>query len=249
MRHHDEEEAGKLNAEQWQLDLLKLNPSYVSWGPHEDYMWNEKEGWDGRVINDTWKDFGPWKLDEYNECVNFYFSVVRASEECPACGGNGYHKDAQHVVNSFYAHMNARGEHWNDKITQDEVQALMDSGRLSGFTRGKPEGHVPTAAEVNAAQNSRGFMGHDGINRWILTKARLTRLGLPVKCDQCGGDGSVFTAPAAHVTLTLWMLHPRKGCSRGVEVSLIEQSDLPAVFAFLREAAERNSKRFSAIPT
>jgi len=89
MRVYDEEEAAELNAERWQLDLLNLNPSYVHWGPHEDYMWKEKEGWDGRVINDTWADFGPWPLDEYNECVNFYFSVIRDSKDCPTCGGNG----------------------------------------------------------------------------------------------------------------------------------------------------------------
>lgn len=249
MRHYDQDEAGKLNAEQWQLDLIKLNPGYVSWGPHEDYMWKEGKSWDSSVIMPTWSEFGPWKLDEYNECVNFYFSVIRNSNDCPTCGGNGYHRDAQEVVSTFYAHMNERGEHWNDKITQDEVQALMDSGRLSDFTRGKPEGCVPTAADVNAAQNTRGFMGHDGINRLILTKARLERLGLPVLCDHCGGSGSVFTAPEAHVTLTLWMLHPRKGCSRGVEIERVEQSDLPSIFAFLREAAERNAQRFSAIPS
>lgn len=247
MRFYDKDESTELNADDWQLDLLKLNPSYVGWRPHEDYMCKKGQGWDSRVINATWGEFGPWKLDEYNECVNFYFSVIRASKECPECGGNGYHKDAQKVVNSFYAHMNERGEHWNDKITQDEVQALMDSGRLSDFTRGKPEGYVPTAAEVNAAQNTCGFMGHDGINRWILTNARLERLGLPVLCDHCGGDGSVFVEPAAHVTLTLWMLHPRKGCSRGVEIERVDQADLPAIFEFLQEAAERNAQRFSAI--
>jgi len=240
MRVYDEEDAAKLNAERWQLDLLNLNPSYVHWGPHEDYMWKEKEGWDGRVINDTWADFGPWTLDEYNECVNFYFSVIRDSKDCPTCGGNGYHPDAQGVVNTFYAHMNERGEHWNDKITQDELEALIEGGRVKAGT---------TVEEVNA-QNRPGTraMGHDAINSLILTSARLKRLGVTEKCPECGGDGSVFTTPAAHVTLTLWMLHPRKGCSRGVEVSRVEEADLPAIFAWLNEAATRNAQRFSKLP-
>jgi hypothetical protein len=42
MRKYDENTAKKLNAEQWQLDLPKLNPDYVHWGPHEDYMWKER---------------------------------------------------------------------------------------------------------------------------------------------------------------------------------------------------------------
>src|SRR5574340_300244 len=239
MRIYDENDAAELNAEPWQIDLLNLNPSYVCWGPHEDYMWKENEGWDGRVINETWTAFGPWALDSYNECVNFYFSVIRDSMDCPSCGGNGYHPDAQEVVNSFYAHMNPRGVYWNDKITQDELEALIEGGRVNAGV---------TVDEVNAENRpgARG-MGHDGINRWILTSARLKRLGIPERCPECGGSGSVFTAPAAHVTLTLWMLHPRKGCSRGVEISRVEQNDLPAIFTWLKQAADRNAYRFNKI--
>lgn len=244
MRNYDEEEVGILNAEPWQTDLLKLNPSYVHWGPHEDYMWKEKDGWDSRIISESWAKFGPWTLDEYNECVNFYFSVDRASKECPCCGGNGYHPKAQNVVNTFYSHMNPQGEHWNDKITEDEVKALLDAGRLHDFAR---DGKLPIAAQVNASQG-RGFMGHDAINRYILIEARLDRLGLPKTCEDCDGRGYVFTAPSAHVSLTLWMLHPRKGCSRGVEVSRVEKDDLPAIFEWLHEAAKRNAERFSLLP-
>ncbi len=182
MRNYDQDDAARLNAKPWQTDLLKLNPSYVSWGPHEDYMGKEGEGWDSRVIKEKWSEFGPWGLDEMNECVNFYFSVNRAAKECPCCGGNGYHPDAHGVVNSFYRHMNDAGEHWNDKITDDEVKALLDAGRLMDWTR---KGITPTATEVNAAQNQRGFMGHDAINRWILIEARLKRLGLPKTCVEC----------------------------------------------------------------
>lgn len=245
MRNFDEENAAELNAEGWQLDLLKLNPAYVHWGPHEDYMWKEKDGWDSRIISESWNKFGPWSLDEMNECVNFYFSVDRATKECPCCGGSGYHLKSQDVVNTFYSHSNPRGEHWNDKITDDEVAALLEAGRLSDFTRG---GKVPTSREVNAAQG-HGFMGHDAINRHILIEARLKRLGIPITCDDCGGDGCVFTAEEARVSLTLWILHPRKGCSRGVEISLVEQDDLPAIYAWLSEAAKRNSERFAAIPS
>jgi hypothetical protein len=259
MRRFDEDDAKSLNAAEWQLDLLKANPDYVSWGPHEDYMWtkDDDQSWKSRQVFNTWADFGPWKLDELNECVNFYFSVNRESVECSTCGGDGYHPDAAGVVSTFYAHMNRAGEHWNDKITQDEVQALVDGGRLmdwthtfkagEGWTRNDPP-TIPTAAEVNAEQKGGGFFrSHDAINRSILIRTRLKRMGIPVTCPTCEGHGYVHTAPAAHVSLTLWWLHPRKGCSRGIEVTNIDQADLLAVQQFLRYAAQRNAQRFGLI--
>lgn len=248
---YDVAESEAIKAEQWQLDLLALNPDYVYWGPHEDYMWKEKGGWDSRQIFASWDEFGPWNLDELNECVNFYFSVNRENKECEVCKGDGYHKNARYVVDGFYQHSSHDGLFWHDKITQDEVQALVDAGRLRDFTHGKPEGYVPTAAEVNQAERHprRGFIGHDGINRSIIIRTRLNRLGIPVECDNCDGNGYVYTSDKPHVSLTLWMLHPRKGCSRGVEVNNIKQEDLPKVYAWLNKARERNNERFSKLPT
>lgn len=291
MRYFDEQEAGRLNAEPWQLDLLKANPGYLGWGPHEDYMWKKGDGWDSAVYHDTWASFGPWGLDDLNECVNFYFSVNRESKDCETCGGNGEHPDAQWVTQSWYSHsspfkhktfreqqaeavmsrfgskphellghgaypseellsryspefrsfceqMRTRGS-WCDDITQDECDRLISERRV-------PAGS--TAAQINAqnAPGARGF-GHDAINRWIVTKARCERFGIPYECQTCEGHGVVFTAPAAHVSLTLWWLHPRKGCSRGIEIKRIERGDLPAIQSFLRRAAEQNAQRFSGI--
>src|SRR3546814_12279893 len=87
MRYFDQEEAAGLNAEAWQIDLLACNPSYCSWGPSEDYMWKEGEGWNSRVVVPSWSDFG-WRLDDMNECANFYFEVSRGSKECPVCTGD-----------------------------------------------------------------------------------------------------------------------------------------------------------------
>jgi hypothetical protein len=44
--------------------------------------------------------------------------------------------------------------------------------------------------------------------------------------------------------LTLWMIHPRKGCSRGVEIKSLEEGDVPEAFRFLKHAARRNASRF-----
>lgn len=247
MRHYDADEAADLNGEQWQFDLLALNPGYVSWGPHEDYMWVRGEGWNSPIVVATWADFGPWALDDLNECVNFYFSVRRESKECPDCGGEGYAPEARKIANAFYRHSCEPGQTpWNNAITQDEVQALADARRLHHFTKNDPA-YVPTAAEVNAVQGD-GFRSHDAINRHILIRTRCARLGLTLQCPTCTGGGYVYTAEKANASLTLWWLHPRKGCSRGIEVTNLDQSDLPAVFAFLRDAASRNAARFASIP-
>ena len=239
MRYFDKDEAKRLNAERWQLDLLKLNPSYLSWGPHEDYM-IVKEGWSSSQIHATWKDFGPWQLDDLNECVNFYFSVDRANKECGTCHGDGYHPEAHPIAESFYSYSSPNGIGWNDKITQDEFEALKAKDRAREWK---------TVDECNRA-NAPGArsMGHDAINRWILIEARLKRLGLPKTCPTCEGHGHVFTADKANVSLTLWWLHPRKGCSRGVEITTIKKPELPKVFTFLRKAAKRNAARFANIP-
>lgn len=260
MRVYDEEEAAHLGAKPWQLELLGVNPSYVSWGPHEDYMWKDEGGWDSPQIFPTWAEFGSWQLNELNECASFYFHIERDSEECPDCGGSGYHPSARKIVKTFYRHMcHEVGEPpsaaWCDKITQDEVQALVDAGRLRDFTHEFVAGQgwkprvpavAPTAAEVNAWQSGQR-LGHDAINRHILTAQRIKRvLGLEDhRCPRCEGHG--YTAPEPRLCLTMWWMHPRKGASRGIEVSSLTRDDLPAVQAFLAEAAERNAARFANI--
>lgn len=156
----------------------------------------------------------------------------------------------------FCEAMRTGNGYWNDKITQDEADALEASGRLTFLSGAKwdPEkrehvgGKPVTAAQVNAVQRPVGINSHDGINRGILIEARLERLDLPRTCPKCEGHGSVFTEPEGHLGLVLWVLHPRKGCSRGVHIKHLDQEELPKVYALLRGAAKRNAERFSKIP-
>lgn len=129
MRTYNFEESAELGAEQWQIDLVKANPDYTCWGPHEDYMATRGQGWSDSQVFHSWNAFGPWGLDDLNECVNFYFSVL----------------------------------------------------------------------------------------------------------------------PGPSLCLTLWMLHPRKGCSRGVEISRVEPSEIPSILSWLKIAADRNASRFSKL--
>lgn len=116
---------------------------------------------------------------------------------CAACGGRGTNLLTRKIEDEFYAHGLDRRLRWCDNITQDEVQALLDKGRLMDLThrwdkeqnRYVPTGHIPTAGEVNAWE--RSSFGHDGINRGILVKCRATRLGVFGLCPTCDGEGCV----------------------------------------------------------
>src|SRR5690606_19662190 len=96
------------------------------------------------------------------------------------------------------------------------------------------------------AQSGRG-LGHDAINRSILIEARCKRLGVPVRCPECKGHGYLYTQEDTSLALVYWLIHPRKGASRGVEIKNIKREQLPEVFAFLKEAHDRNAKRFSKV--
>lgn len=250
MRSYDPQDADDVKtaqdtrAEPWMLECIAMNPAYVHWGPYEDYMCSKDEGWGGRVIVDDWKAFGPWSLDDLNECANFYFYVERDSINCEACGQSGLNPASHAVAEDFYDFART-GRRWVDNITQDEADALVAEGRLTDFTRNGIA--RPTAEQVNAWSRGGGF-GHDAINRWILVETRCKRLGVWGECSACGGSGSIYTSETARLGLVLWMLHPRKGASRGVDVKNITRETLPQAIGWLRDAGKRNAERFGKLP-
>jgi hypothetical protein len=118
--------------------------------------------------------------------------------ECRACGGSGYNPATRAIADDFYDFART-GRQWCDKITQDEVAALIAEGRLHDFThRFEPgKGWVKIEPEPVVSANavnewSRGGMGHDALNRIILIEARATRLGVYGKCAACDGHGYYF---------------------------------------------------------
>ena len=265
---YDKEDLKKLNVKQWQLDLLKLNPEYVYWGNYEDYMWRDDKGWESRCFLDSFKDM--WELDEYNECVNFYFELYRENHRCPICNGQGLNESTLDLYNTWYKHLNYQNYSWSDKLEKEEVLALAKEGRLHNFYKGlhvyfdkernKWKIHnykknkdfyvnrikLPSPEEVNDFY--RSGMGHDSINCWICVEARAKKLGVYGKCDNEGCDnGFIYDEEKGKVALQLWILHPRKGCSKGVYIKEVKKKDLLKIFDYLLEAKKRNSKRFSKI--
>lgn len=69
-----------------------------------------------------------------------------------------------------------------------------------------------------------------------------------VDCHACRGRGSIPSEETAHVSLTLWILHPRKGASRGVEIDRIaDEHEALEAMTWLRQAAEQNAARWAPL--
>lgn len=49
------------------------------------------------------------------------------------------------------------------------------------------------------------------------------------------------------LSVTFWVIHPRKGASRGVKVLNIQKCEVPQVVEYLKVARERNYQRFSKL--
>jgi len=86
---------------------------------------------------------------------------------------------------------------WSHHLNQDDVDALIAAGRLMGLTHTwskdtgwTPNGHKPTAAEVNR-WSLFGF-GHDSINQSVVIKAECKRLGVVEQCEHCQGTHDIF---------------------------------------------------------
>ena len=132
------------------------------------------------------------------------------SEECPDCEGTGFNPETKQIADSFKDKENPDRQ-WCDKITQDEVQALVDENRLWNFTRVPlnaqqkedaqksgngllpyNNGRIPSADEVNEWNRKMDLNGHDLINLFILVEIRAKRLGVFGHCPTCKGEGVVF---------------------------------------------------------
>ncbi len=122
------------------------------------------------------------------------------SMECKSCDGSGLNEKTKKLSDDWYSHLRTDMEDgWGKKITDIEVKALVEHGRLMDFThtwtsgegwkKKEPE-YIPTADEVNE-WNRNGF-GHDSINHSICTKARAKHLGFYGHCEVCGGEGEIW---------------------------------------------------------
>lgn len=128
---------------------------------------------------------------------------------------------------------------WSHHLSQGDVDALVDEGRLVDFTHEwrSGEGWVekipayrPTAAEVNE-WSLNGF-GHDSINQWIVVGAECDRLGIPHYCAMCEGEGELWPSPEAKAAYDAWEpTEPPAGDGWQLWETVSEGSPISPVFA------------------
>lgn len=190
----------------------------------------------GRQIRRVAQGFD-WPLNKVWE--GFLNPHYQRQRKCPFCDGSGYNEPTKQIADDWYD-FEGTGRRWCDSITQDEVDALIERGRLMDFThrfepgkgwqKREPEPKV-TAEQVNAWSAGRG-MGHDAINQMICVETRATREGVYGLCEHCDGDGEVWRTEADRIAAEAWEeTEPPSGEGWQVWETVSEGSPASPVFA------------------
>jgi len=127
---------------------------------------------------------------------------------CEACDGSGYSWLARHWMGTAYRHQVRDADvAWLDKLSQAEVDYLLEQGRLRTWVRDSTEpghGHWESrplaAADVNEAYRDRRAMLHDAINMHLVARFKCEKAGESHLCPACNGAGDTGTTAqrAAH---------------------------------------------------
>ena len=159
----------------------------------------------------------------------------RSITEAPDFYGSGeaaIAREAQRLADHF-------NSGWLHHLNQDDVDALVDAGRLHDLThtwtredgwQQKEPYFPPTAAEVN--EWSLSGLGHDSINAHVVIRARCEREGIAETCPTCGGHGSVEKYEGQRADAEAWKpTGPPKGSGWQLWETVSEGSPISPVFS------------------
>lgn len=180
-----------------ELHLPECPDCKSGYSPQAQYL---HDLWYGHVPFDP-ASTGSTPLDEDTPAVRA--RAERNVADAPECYGTGEWA----IVREALRLARLWNGQWCHHLAQDDVDALVEAGRLMDFThRWSPEMRwqrieppvTPSAAQVN--EWSLCGSGHDSINAMVVVEARCKREGLPVVCSTCGGCAQVGTPEqrAAH---------------------------------------------------
>jgi len=201
-----------------------------------------------------------WPLDQvWKGYINPYRSM-----ECKTCAGSGLNPATKKLDDDWYTHYRTDGqEGWMYHLEQEDVQALIDAGRLMDFTRVPineeqrkiveekianggnrwlpfNNGYIPTAEEVNTwAREIGNGIKHDSTNRYICVKSRAERLGVYGDCPYCKGNGELWQSDEIKRLYDEWQpFEPPLGNGFQLWETTSEGSPMSPVFESLDELCE-----------
>lgn len=171
------------------------------WSPRANYLYKL---WYGNV---------PFKPEDTGSTpFTIDTPAVRAKAESNVAHAPDYYGSGERAIRWEAARLAALyNGAWCHHLSQEDVDALIEGGRLREFTHmvepgkgwvKKEHPQTPTAAEVNE-WSLTGF-GHDGINSHVVIKARCKREGVSTTCETCGGHGSIEAYPGQRADREAW---------------------------------------------
>jgi hypothetical protein len=161
---------------------------------------------------------------------------------CDACGGTGWNPAMRQLSDDWYDHAGfgsrwrydyktgldgkpatnppwkvfGKSRAWQHQLTQDEVDHLIEEGRLNGYVNTwddvarkwvrDPSKPWPTAEQIN--HDMHFGMGHDGINHAIMVRFRGKRLGIYGLCPNCDGETCTYRDEAHRAAADAWTETP-----------------------------------------
>ena len=170
----------------------------------------------GRTIKRVPLDFDHNMGELWPGYINTFFE--NHCHRCLDCDGSGYSTAAKKISDDWYG-FNDSNDKWSDKLTQDEVDELVNSHRLREFSdffiekiiNGQVHKILP-AELVNLyfrhdelRRSILWLLGHDGINQSICVSARCNRLGIQICCLTCNGTGNIWDSEKHRIDSDNWM--------------------------------------------
>lgn len=115
---------------------------------------------------------------------------------------------------------------WSHHLSQADVDVLVAEGRLR-LDRGLADFKAETVNRWSLC----GF-GHDCINQWIVTKARVALEGKAYECAHCGGEGYTWKSEEGRLRQESWVqIEPPAGEGYQIWETVSEGSPISPVFA------------------
>lgn len=168
---------------------------------------------DARHLQDRWYGEMPFDpSDTGSTPLTAETAAVRAfAERNVSDAPDFYGKDEAAIVREATRLATMWNSQWSHHLDQDDVDALLAAGRLMDFThtivRGegwKPIEPTPTVTAEQVNEWSLRGIGHDGINCWVVIKAKCERLGVSETCAKCEGQGSTEKYPGQRAEAEAW---------------------------------------------